>query len=125
MNINNKYSPEKFEELVHEYIEHCQTDGIPITLLGFSLFAKIDRDAVRNNYKTKEPYKEAYKLLADHAENDLINNALLGKYSHAIAKLFLSHNYGIKETVEITATQNTFSINTSAAKLLPGMNDEE
>ncbi len=113
-------TPKDFKKEIDKYLDYCKTEEVPITVTGFSLFTGINRSNIKQNYKDTGEFAEIYNYLMAHAENDLVNNTLIGKYNANIAKMLLAVNHGMKETVEIVATQNTFSINTSAAKLLGG-----
>ena len=93
-------TPEILRTAIDEYIGHCKEEELPITIVGFALYSSINEKTLRDGYKNNKEFGEGYSYLMAHCKNDLLNNALQGKYNSAIARLVLSVNHGMKEVVE-------------------------
>lgn len=108
-------NPEELAQRCREYIDRCEALEKPKTISGLCLWLRITRETLRN-YKNKGgQYKEVIEMARLACENDIEENALLGKYNANSANFNLKNNFGWTDKIETINTNA--NINTDLSKL--------
>jgi hypothetical protein len=94
----------KFEELLEGYITKRQTEGKPVLMTDFCVYAGISADTL-TNYEQSPAYVGTVKKLRLYAENDIVNKAL--NENKPIFPIFLlKSRFGYIEQQKLDLTSN-------------------
>lgn len=120
----SKYS-DQIADKVYDYLggfvpEEGQVPSIP-TLEGFALFVGIVPSTLHKWRKEegKEKFSEALEYLLAQQKQMLLHYGLLGSYNSTLAKLILSANHGVSETVKNDHSSSDGTFAPTRVELVP------
>ncbi len=104
----SKYKPEYCD--LTAYFQGCEdnNDQIP-KICGFAIFLGVTENTVMNWGKEFPDFLRSLKKILAKQKQMLMDKGLDKTYSSVIAKLLLSANHGIKETVNLQNNGGSFS----------------
>lgn len=115
-----KYKPDELLNKFMEYIEDCTDKERFPNIVGFSVFAKMNR-SVYYRYKEREEYKEAIELIELSLEDETIQHKVRAKNpAGAIFYAKNKLNYVDKKEIETKTTNNVVML-TSKEELISGI----
>lgn len=89
-----------FEKKVKEYFEKCDNEQRPYTMSGLAFALDLDRKSLLN-YSKNEKFFPTIKKAREKVEQQLEENALMGKANATFTIFNLKNNYGWRDSVEV------------------------
>ena len=101
-----------FEKKVKEYFEYCDKEDKPYTMSGLAFALDMDRKSLLN-YSKDEMFFTTKKKAREKVEQQLEENALMGKANATFTIFNLKNNYGWvdKQEQEVVSTNRYNIIN--------------
>lgn len=114
---------EELQKGIDKYFQDCDEKEKPYTMSGLAFSLDIDRRTL-TNYSNKESFFPLIKKAKQKVEQQLEENALMGK-ANAIFTIFnLKNNYGWQDKTEVQVNKNPIEDLTPLAELLKGNKKE-
>ena len=114
---------EQFNKLVNDYFNTCDKQNKPYTLSGLAYALDLDRKSLLN-YSKNEKFFPTIKKAKEKIEQQLEENALMGKANATFTIFNLKNNYGWQDKTEVDVRKNPIEDLTPLAELLKGNNDK-
>ena len=109
-------SVDKMQEKIEEYFSMCDDKEKPYTMSGLAYALDMDRKSLLN-YSKDEQFFPTIKKAKERIEQQLEENALMGKANSTFTIFNLKNNYGWKDNIEVEGnTQNKITIVNSLPK---------
>ena len=109
-------SVEQMQEIIEEYFDVCDEKEKPYTMSGLAYALDMDRRSLLN-YSKDEKFFPTIKKARERVEQQLEENALIGKANATFTIFNLKNNYGWKDNIEVEGnTQNKITIVNSLPK---------
>lgn len=91
---------EDMEKIIEEYFDLCDEKEKPYTMSGLAYALDMDRRSLLN-YSKDEKFFPTIKKARERVEQQLEENALMGKANSTFTIFNLKNNYGWRDTVEV------------------------
>ncbi len=88
------------QDIIDKYFEECDEKGKPYTMSGLAYALDMDRKSLLN-YSKDELFFPTIKKAKEKVEQQLEENALMGKANSTFTIFNLKNNYGWRDTVEV------------------------
>ena len=109
-------SVEDMKKIIDDYFEMCDEKEKPYTMSGLAYALDMDRKSLLN-YSKDEQFFPTIKRAKEKVEQQLEENALMGKANSTFTIFNLKNNYGWKDNIEVEAnTQGKVTIVNSLPK---------
>ena len=109
-------SVESMKKIIDDYFEMCDEKEKPYTMSGLAYALDMDRKSLLN-YSKDEQFFPTIKRAKEKVEQQLEENALMGKANSTFTIFNLKNNYGWKDNIEVEAnTQGKVTIVNSLPK---------
>jgi hypothetical protein len=109
-------SVEDMKKKIDDYFEMCDEKEKPYTMSGLAYALDMDRKSLLN-YSKDEQFFPTIKRAKEKVEQQLEENALMGKANSTFTIFNLKNNYGWKDNIEVEAnTQGKVTIVNSLPK---------
>lgn len=93
-------SVEDMKKIIDKYFEMCDEKEKPYTMSGLAYALDMDRRSLLN-YSKDEQFFPTIKKAREKVEQQLEENALMGKANSTFTIFNLKNNYGWRDTVEV------------------------
>ena len=93
-------SVEKMEKDIKNYFINCDKNKIPYTMSGLAYSLDMDRKSLLN-YSKDEKFFHTIKKAREKVEQQLEENALMGKANSTFTIFNLKNNFNWKDAVEV------------------------
>ena len=93
-------SIEDMQKIIDKYFEMCDEKEKPYTMSGLAYALDMDRRSLLN-YSKDEKFFPTIKKAKEKVEQQLEENALMGKANSTFTIFNLKNNYGWRDTVEV------------------------
>lgn len=93
-------NPEDMKAIIDKYFEECDEKEKPYTMSGLAYALDMDRRSLLN-YSKEEKFFPTIKKAREKVEQQLEENALMGKANSTFTIFNLKNNYGWRDTVEV------------------------
>lgn len=93
-------SVEDMQKIIDKYFEMCDKKEKPYTMSGLAYALDMDRKSLLN-YSKDEQFFPTIKKAKEKVEQQLEENALMGKANSTFTIFNLKNNYGWRDTVEV------------------------
>ena len=93
-------SVEDMKKIIDKYFEMCDEKEKPYTMSGLAYALDMDRRSLLN-YSKDEKFFPTIKKAREKVEQQLEENALMGKANSTFTIFNLKNNYGWRDTVEV------------------------
>ena len=93
------------QKIIDKYFIECDEKGKPYTMSGLAYALDMDRRSLLN-YSKDEDFFPTIKKAREKIEQQLEENALMGKTNSTFTIFNLKNNYGWKDQVEINKEGN-------------------
>jgi hypothetical protein len=104
------------KKIIDDYFEMCDEKEKPYTMSGLAYALDMDRKSLLN-YSKDEKFFPTIKRAKEKVEQQLEENALMGKANSTFTIFNLKNNYGWKDNIEVEAnTQGKVTIVNSLPK---------
>lgn len=110
-------SVEDMEKIIDDYFKVCDEKEKPYTMSGLACALNMDRKSLLNYSKT-EQFFPTIKKAKEKIEQQLEENALMGKANSTFTIFNLKNNYGWRDSVEIKQENEINNQITNIANLL-------
>lgn len=114
---------ELFNKKVENYFNMCDEENRPYTMSGLAYYLDMDRKSLLN-YSKDEKFFPTIKKAKQRVEQQLEENALIGKANATFTIFNLKNNYGWVDKTETEISKNPIEDLTPLAELLKGNNDK-
>ena len=114
-------TPEEMQKDISKYFEECDTNNKPYTISGLAYALDMTRQSIIN-YEKDELFFDTIKKAKLKVEQQLEENALIGKGNSTFTIFNLKNNFEWKDNVEVKT--NAIEDLTTLADLL-GFNKED
>lgn len=94
-------SVEDMQKIIDEYFIMCDEKEKPYTMSGLAYALDMDRRSLLN-YSKDEQFFPTIKKARERVEQQLEENALMGKANSTFTIFNLKNNYGWRDQVEVT-----------------------
>ena len=109
-------SVEDMQKIIEEYFDICDEKEKPYTMSGLAYALSMDRKSLLN-YSKDEKFFPTIKKAKERVEQQLEENALMGKANSTFTIFNLKNNYGWKDNIEVEGnTQSKITIVNSLPK---------
>ncbi len=112
-------STEELQKGINKYFEECDKNEKPYTMSGLAYSLDIDRTTLIN-YGERDSYSTLIKKAKQRVEQQLEENALMGKGNSTFTIFNLKNNYGWKDKTEVEVRKDPIEDLTPLAELLKG-----
>lgn len=112
-------SVENMQKIVDEYFKMCDEKDKPYTMSGLAYALDMDRRSLLN-YSKDEKFFPTIKKAREKVEQQLEENALMGKSNATFTIFNLKNNYGWQDKTEVQVNKNPIEDLTPLAELLKG-----
>lgn len=112
-------SVEELQKRIDKYFQECDEKEKPYTMSGLAFSLDIDRRTL-TNYSNKESFFPLIKKAKQKIEQQLEENALMGKANATFTIFNLKNNYGWQDKTEVQVNKNPIEDLTPLAELLKG-----
>lgn len=116
-------SAEELQKGIDKYFRECDEKEKPYTMSGLAFSLDIDRRTL-TNYSNKESFFPLIKKAKQKVEQQLEENALMGKANATFTIFNLKNNYGWQDKTEVQVNKNPIEDLTPLAELLKGNKKE-
>lgn len=116
-------SVEDMEKIIDEYFKKCDEKEKPYTMSGLAYALDMDRRSLLN-YSKDEMFFPTIKKAREKVEQQLEENALMGKANATFTIFNLKNNYGWQDKTEVQVNKNPIEDLTPLAELLKGNKKE-
>lgn len=110
---------EELQKGIDRYFQECDEKEKPYTMSGLAFSLDIDRRTL-TNYSNKESFFPLIKKAKQKVEQQLEENALMGKANATFTIFNLKNNYGWQDKTEVQVNKNPIEDLTPLAELLKG-----
>ena len=110
---------EELQKGIDKYFQECDEKEKPYTMSGLAFSLDIDRRTL-TNYSNKESFFPLIKKAKQKVEQQLEENALMGKANATFTIFNLKNNYGWQDKTEVQVNKNPIEDLTPLAELLKG-----
>ena len=110
---------EQFQKVIDKYFSDCDKKDKPYTMSGLALALDIDRSTLVR-YGEKDLFASQVKKAKQKVEQQLEENALLGKGNSTFTIFNLKNNYNWRDNVEVTNNDQLAKVQ----ELLTKLNEE-
>ena len=93
------------QKIIDKYFIECDEKGKPYTMSGLAYALDMDRKSLLN-YSKDEEFFPTIKKAKEKVEQQLEENALMGKANSIFTIFNLKNNYGWKDQVEVKEESN-------------------
>lgn len=93
-------SVQEMQEKIEEYFNSCDDKEKPYTMSGLAYALDMDRKSLLN-YSKDEQFFPTIKKAKEKIEQQLEENALMGKANSTFTIFNLKNNYGWKDNIEV------------------------
>ncbi len=93
------------QKIIDKYFIECDEKGKPYTMSGLAYALDMDRKSLLN-YSKDEEFFPTIKKAKEKVEQQLEENALMGKANSTFTIFNLKNNYGWKDQVEVKEESN-------------------
>ena len=93
------------QKIIDKYFIECDEKGKPYTMSGLAYALDMDRRSLLN-YSKDEDFFPTIKKAREKIEQQLEENALMGKTNSTFTIFNLKNNYGWKDQVEVKEESN-------------------
>lgn len=114
---------EELQKGIDRYFQECDEKEKPYTMSGLAFSLDIDRRTL-TNYSNKESFFPLIKKAKQKVEQQLEENALMGKANATFTIFNLKNNYGWQDKTEVQVNKNPIEDLTPLAELLKGNKKE-
>lgn len=114
---------EELQKGIDRYFQECDEKEKPYTMSGLAFSLDIDRRTL-TNYSNKESFFPLIKKAKQKVEQQLEENALMGKSNATFTIFNLKNNYGWQDKTEVQVNKNPIEDLTPLAELLKGNKKE-
>lgn len=114
---------EELQKGIDKYFQECDEKEKPYTISGLAFSLDIDRRTL-TNYSNKESFFPLIKKAKQKVEQQLEENALMGKSNATFTIFNLKNNYGWQDKTEVQVNKNPIEDLTPLAELLKGNKKE-
>lgn len=112
-------SVEDMKKIIDEYFKKCDENEKPYTMSGLAYALDMDRRSLLN-YSKDEMFFPTIKKAREKVEQQLEENALMGKANATFTIFNLKNNYGWQDKTEVQVNKNPIEDLTPLAELLKG-----
>ncbi len=112
-------SAEELQKGIDKYFKECDEKEKPYTMSGLAYSLDIDRTTLIN-YGERDSYSTLIKKAKQKVEQQLEENALMGKGNSTFTIFNLKNNYGWKDRTEVEVRKDPIEDLTPLAELLKG-----
>lgn len=112
-------SVENMQKIIDEYFKMCDEKEKPYTMSGLAYALDMDRRSLLN-YSKDEMFFPTIKKAREKVEQQLEENALMGKANATFTIFNLKNNYGWQDKTEVQVNKNPIEDLTPLAELLKG-----
>ena len=112
-------SVEDMQKIIDEYFIICDEKEKPYTMSGLAYALDMDRKSLLN-YSKDEQFFPTIKKAREKVEQQLEENALMGKANATFTIFNLKNNYGWKDKTEVEVRKDPIEDLTPLAELLKG-----
>ncbi len=112
-------SAEELQKGIDKYFKECDEKEKPYTMSGLAYSLDIDRTTLIN-YGERDSYSTLVKKAKQKVEQQLEENALMGKGNSTFTIFNLKNNYGWKDRTEVEVRKDPIEDLTPLAELLKG-----
>lgn len=116
-------SVENMKKIIDEYFRKCDENEKPYTMSGLAYALDMDRRSLLN-YSKDEKFFPTIKKAREKVEQQLEENALMGKANATFTIFNLKNNYGWQDKTEVQVNKNPIEDLTPLAELLKGNKKE-
>ena len=107
---------EDMEKIIEEYFNLCDEKEKPYTMSGLAYALDMDRRSLLN-YSKNEQFFPTIKKARERVEQQLEENALMGKANSTFTIFNLKNNYGWRDSVEVTDNRELNKVEELLTKL--------
>lgn len=112
-------SVEDMKKIIDDYFEMCDEKEKPYTMSGLAYALDMDRKSLLN-YSKDEQFFPTIKRAKEKVEQQLEENALMGKSNSTFTIFNLKNNYGWQDKTELEVKKDPIEDLTPLAELLKG-----
>lgn len=112
-------SVEQMQKIIDKYFKMCDEKGKPYTMSGLACALEMDRRSLLN-YSKDEKFFPTIKKAREKVEQQLEENALLGKSNATFTIFNLKNNFGWQDKTEVEVRKDPIEDLTPLAELLKG-----
>ena len=97
---------EDMQKDINNYFSHCDKKNIPYTMSGLAYALNMSRQSLIN-YFNKDEFFDTIKSARQKVEQQLEENALIGKANSVFTIFNLKNNFGWKDVIETKTDEET------------------